>query len=74
MQELKSEGLIESQPGKGVYVRRKPGAPQPSPDYVALVDQIDAMRENFSAVIDSIRDRLASIENALALRKDAGDD
>jgi DNA-binding GntR family transcriptional regulator len=70
MRELKSEGLVVSQPGKGVYVQRTPDTPQPSPDYTALVDQIDALRTTFDTALDSIRDRLATIETALAQLRD----
>jgi DNA-binding GntR family transcriptional regulator len=66
IRELKAEGLVVGQPGKGVYVLRKPDAPTPSPDYVELLDQIAALRDTFGATIKSIQDRLTSIEQDLA--------
>lgn len=66
VKELKTEGLVAGQPGKGVYVLRKPHEPQPSPDYTELIGQISALRDTFGAAIESIQDRLATIEKALA--------
>ena len=65
VRELKSEGLVAGQPGKSVYVLRKPAAPEPSPDYVELMIQIGALRDTFGTVIKSIQDRLTAIEKAL---------
>jgi DNA-binding GntR family transcriptional regulator len=66
IRELKAEGLVVGQPGKGVYVLRKPDAPKPSPDYVELLDQIATLRDTFEATIRSIQDRLTSMEKDLA--------
>jgi GntR family transcriptional regulator len=65
VKELKSEGLIAGQPGKSVYVLRKPDTPQPSPDYVELMSQIGVLRDTFDAAIKSIQDRLTAIEKAV---------
>lgn len=70
VRELKTEGLVAGQPGKGVYVLRKPDTPEPSPDYTELIGQISLLRENFGAAIDSIRDRLATIEATVAQLRD----
>jgi DNA-binding GntR family transcriptional regulator len=71
VRELKTEGLVAGQPGKSVYVLRKPDAPQPSPDYVALMTQISTLRDTVTASIDSMEDRLTAIETAIAqLRTD----
>jgi DNA-binding GntR family transcriptional regulator len=72
VKELKSEGLVAGQPGKSVYVLRKPDAPEPSPDYVELMTQIGTLRDTFGTVIKSIQDRLTAIEQALErLRPDS---
>lgn len=72
VKELKSEGLVAGQPGKGVYVLRKPDAPEPSPDYVELMAQIGTLRDTFGIVVKSIQDRLTAIEKALdQLRPDS---
>jgi DNA-binding GntR family transcriptional regulator len=74
VKELKSEGLVAGQPGKGVYVLRKPDAPEPSPDYVELMTQISTLRDTFGTIIKSIQDRLAAIEKALEqLRPDSAE-
>lgn len=60
--ELKAEGLLRGQPGKAVYVQAKPveGEGEPSPEYVALMGEIRAMRSE----IERLAQRLDSLEAA----------
>lgn len=65
IRELKAENLVAGQPGKGVYVLRKPGAAEPSPEYVDLMNEIGALREAVNNQVQSIQERLATIEDTL---------
>jgi DNA-binding GntR family transcriptional regulator len=66
IKELKTEGLVVGQPGKGVYVLRKPGAPESSAEYIELMNTVSTMRDALVNEIHSIQERLADIEATLA--------
>jgi DNA-binding GntR family transcriptional regulator len=70
IKELKNEDLVIGQPGKGVYVLRKPDTPSPSPEYVNLMNEISTLRETWTTTVRSLEERITGIEETLARMRD----
>lgn len=59
LKELASEGLISTQSTRGTFVLRAPGEPEPSPEYLQAMEQMQALAER----MDRIEDRLDGLED-----------
>jgi DNA-binding GntR family transcriptional regulator len=66
VKELQNEGIAEGQPGKAVYVQRKPVVAKPSTEYREITQQIEALRESFGQAIQQLDDRLTKLERTAA--------
>lgn len=62
--ELKHEGVLEGQAGKGVFVLREPAPAEPSDGYSAVMGQIESLRETFEGVLRDLDDRVTQLEAA----------
>ena len=59
--ELRTEGLVVGQPGKGVYVREAGGTGSPpdgGPGFRAVMGQLDALRQE----LRDVNERLSAVE------------
>lgn len=65
VRELRSEGLVLGQPGKGVYVQRQGEPPEPSPEYVQIMQQIETLRSDLEAAVQQLETRLADLERSV---------
>lgn len=65
VRELRSEGLVRGQPGKAVYVVRQGEAPEPSPAYLEITRQIEALRGDLEGAVDRLDARLTQLEQSL---------
>lgn len=65
IKELKRDGVVAGQPGKAVYVQRVPEAPATTPDYAAITQQIENLRE----AVESFASRLAAVEEVVHQRR-----
>lgn len=68
VRELRTEGLVIGQPGKGVFVRDEPAPEVPSDEYLEITDHLKAMRD----VLDDFEARLARVEESAGLRRPKG--
>lgn len=50
LRELKFDGIVEGQPGKGVFVVRKPEPVEPSAEYRTLAARIDALERRVEEI------------------------
>jgi GntR family transcriptional regulator len=66
VKELQNEGIAEGQPGKAVYVQRKPVVVKPSTEYREITQQIEALRESFGQAVQQLDDRLTKLERTAA--------
>jgi GntR family transcriptional regulator len=66
VKELQNEGIAEGQPGKAVYVQRKPVVAKPSTEYREITQQIEALRESFGQAVQQLDDRLTKLERTAA--------
>jgi GntR family transcriptional regulator len=68
---LRDEGLVASYQGRGVFVRspESDSAAPPSPEFVAIMGEITALREAMEESNRRIEDRLSRLEQA---QKSAG--
>lgn len=71
VRELRSEGLVMGQPGKGVYVQRKGKPPPPSPEYVEIMEQIDSLRSALDEAVGQLEARVSELERSLPARRSA---
>lgn len=62
VRELRSEGIVVGQPGKGVYVQRVPEPSAPSDDYVEIKQQIDGLRSALNDAVQELDQRLSRLE------------
>lgn len=62
IRELRSEGIVVGQPGKGVYVQRVPEVSEPSDDYAEIKQQIDGLRSALNDAVQELDRRLSRIE------------
>ncbi|MDQ1677811.1 MAG: hypothetical protein QOC93_2955 [Actinomycetota bacterium] len=69
---LRDEGLVASYQGRGVFVRspQTDAAAPPSPEFVAIMGEITALREAMDESNRRIEDRLSRLEQAA--QKSAG--
>jgi GntR family transcriptional regulator len=69
---LRDEGLVASYQGRGVFVRspESDAAAPPSPEFVAIMGEITALREAMEESNRRIEDRLSRLEQAA--QKSAG--
>jgi DNA-binding GntR family transcriptional regulator len=66
VKELQNEGIAEGQPGKAVYVQRKPVPTKPSTEYREITQQIEALREYFGQAVQQLDDRLTKLEQTIS--------
>lgn len=66
VRELQNEGIAEGQPGKAVYVQRKPAPAKASAEYREITQQIEALRESFGQAVQQLDDRLTNLERTTA--------
>jgi GntR family transcriptional regulator len=64
IRELRTEGLVLGQPGKGVYVQAEPAPETPSAEFTEVMDQLQALRE----LLDDFDTRLTRLEHATSSR------
>ena len=63
VRELQNEGIAEGQPGKAVYVQRKPPPAQPTTEYREITHQIEALREALEQAVEQFDQRLTRLEH-----------
>jgi GntR family transcriptional regulator len=57
---LRQEGIVATVAGKGIFVLKSPGEPEPSPEFVRLASAMeDALRR-----LDKVEERLDELERA----------
>lgn len=64
VRELRSEGIVVGQPGKGVYVQRVPEASERS-DYAEIKQQIDGLRSALNDAVQELDQRLSRLEDRI---------
>lgn len=66
---LKTEGILESHPPRGVFVRAATGdpnsAPRRSPEYVEIMKHLDEIESSFDNAMSEIDLRLKALEDAV---------
>lgn len=62
IKQLKSKGLIVGQPGKAVYVQREPPPVEPSPEYIALKQQVEGLRDTLDEAVQRLDRRVTELE------------
>lgn len=65
VRELRSEGVVVGQPGKGVYVQRVPESPADSDDYTEIKQQIDTLRDALQDAVQELDQRLSRLEQSV---------
>ncbi|MBA8825318.1 DNA-binding GntR family transcriptional regulator [Saccharopolyspora lacisalsi] len=63
VKELRNEGLVVGQPGKGVYVRSEPAPEAPSSEYLEIKQQIDSLRTALDQAVGQLDQRLSRLES-----------
>jgi DNA-binding GntR family transcriptional regulator len=66
VKELKTEGVVIGQPGKAVYVVRRPDPTQPVPDLVDVLRQFAEFQASLQDALTSITTRLDALEKSIA--------
>jgi GntR family transcriptional regulator len=64
VRELRHEGLVLGQPGKGVYVQAEPSPTPPTAEYTDIMDQLHALR----GILDDFDARLTRVEETAGHR------
>lgn len=62
IRELRSEGIVFGQPGKGVYVQQVPEPQEPSSDFAEIKQQIDGLRNALDDAVQELDQRLSRLE------------
>lgn len=57
LKELVTEGLLSTQSTRGTFVLRAPGEPEPSPEFLRLMEHIDALQDRVQAIEDRLGDQ-----------------
>lgn len=50
LKELAGEGIISTQSTRGTFVLKLPGAPEPSPEYTRVVEQLQSLSDRVEAL------------------------
>lgn len=62
IKELKNDGVAEGQPGKAVYVHRRPAPAEPSTEYRQITQQLENLRATVRQAVQQLDDRLTTLE------------